>query len=115
MLSLLPERGNLYGAPVVCPFIPAPPGDLVDQLYSRFGNNNFAIHSHLTTIGHGVFPVPSRLFNHSCVPNVAAKYTFCTTEAQNVVMEIIALRDILPDEEAGLHFFRVSCFCSVFF
>ena len=99
LLSLLPERGNFNGAPFFCPITPPPPGDLVDQLYSRFGNNNFAIHSHLTSIGHGIFPVASRLFNHSCVPNVATKYTFC--EAQNVVMEIIALRDILPDEEVG--------------
>jgi len=109
-LSLLPERGNFNGSPVVCPIIPPPPGGLVDQLYSRFGNNNFAIHSHLTTIGHGIFPVASRLFNHSCVPNVAAKYTFRITEAQNVVMEIIALRDILPDEEAG--FFILLNFCA---
>jgi hypothetical protein len=69
-------------------------------MYSRFGNNNFAIHSHLTSIGHGMFPVASRLFNHSCVPNVAAKYIF--HEAQTVVMEIIALRDILPNEEVGV-------------
>ena len=97
LLSLLPERGNFNGAPLFCPIVPPPPGDLVDRLYSRFGNNNFAIHSHLTSIGHGIFPVASRLFNHSCVPNVAAKYIF--REAQNVTMEIIALRDILPDDE----------------
>ena len=105
LLSLLPERGNFNGPPFFCPITPPPPGDLVDQLYSRFGNNNFAIHSHLTSIGHGIFPVASRLFNHSCVPNVAAKYIF--RDAQNVVMEIIALRDLLPDEEVGFCPFRL--------
>lgn len=80
----------------------------MDQLYSRFGNNNFAIHSHLTSIGHGIFPVASRLFNHSCVPNVAAKYIF--HEAQSVVMEIIALRDILPDDEVGFYPLELCAF-----
>jgi hypothetical protein len=110
LLSLLPERGNFNGEPFFCPIIPPPPGDLADQLYSRFGNNNFAIHSHLTSIGHGIFPVASRLFNHSCVPNVAVKYIF--REAQNVIMDIIALRDILPDEEVGLCLLRTLCLCS---
>ena len=112
LLSLLPERGNFNGPLFFCPITPPPPGDLVDQLYSRFGNNNFAIHSHLTSIGHGIFPVASRLFNHSCVPNVAAKYIF--REAQNVVMEIIALRDLLPDEEVGFCPFRLCSSSSAY-
>ena len=104
LLSLLPERGNSNGALAICPaIIPPPPANLVDQLYSRFGNNNFTIHSHLTSVGHGVFPIASRFFNHSCVPNIAPKYTFC--EAQStVIMEIIALRDIQPDDEAWVFF-----------
>ncbi|KAF8073697.1 hypothetical protein FPV67DRAFT_761319 [Lyophyllum atratum] len=70
------------------------------DLYSRFGNNNFAIHSHLTTIGHGVFPLASRLFNHSCSPNAAAKYVF--KPKGGVMMEVVALRDISSDEEICL-------------
>ena len=101
LLSLLPEQRNFNGAPVFCPITPPPPRDLVDQLYSRFGNNNFAIHSHLTSIGHGIFPIASRLFNHSCVPNVAPKYIF--HEDQSVAMEIVALRDILPGEEVRFY------------
>lgn len=71
--------------------------DSVNHLYSRFGNNNFAVHSHLTTIGHGIFPLASRLFNHSCVPNAAAKFIFSPSEP--VTMQVVALRDISPGEE----------------
>ncbi|KAG6820728.1 hypothetical protein H0H93_012781 [Arthromyces matolae] len=83
--------------------IPLPPSmrfstslEYAKSLYSRCGNNNFAIHSHLTTIGHGVFPLASRLFNHSCYPNAAPKYKFTPT---GVVMEVVALREIAQDEE----------------
>jgi len=85
--------------PPICPM--GPNGVLLDgvldELYSRFGNNNFAIHSHLVSIAHGVFPLASRLFNHSCVPNAAAKYIF--TESESVRMEVVALREIQQDEE----------------
>jgi hypothetical protein len=81
------------------PIKPPPPDNLVDKLYSCFGNNNFVIHSHLTGIGHGVFPFTSRLFNHSCMPNAVAKYKF--SRGQSVEMEIVALRDIHPEEEVS--------------
>src|SRR5258708_2664119 len=29
---------------------------VLDELYSRFGNNNFVINSHLVSIAHGIFP-----------------------------------------------------------
>jgi SET and MYND domain-containing protein len=70
---------------------------LVQDVYSRFGNNNFTIHSHLNSIGHGVFPLASRLFNHSCLPNAAPRYVLCP--AQPVLMEVVALRDINIGEE----------------
>ncbi|KAG5648425.1 hypothetical protein DXG03_004999 [Asterophora parasitica] len=69
-------------------------------LYSRFGNNNFAIHSHLTTVGHGIFPLASRLFNHSCSPNAAAKYAFAP--GTPVTMEVVALQNIPPNQEICL-------------
>ncbi|KAF9463041.1 hypothetical protein BDZ94DRAFT_1309149 [Collybia nuda] len=81
----------------VCGFEPPIQPDTVPLLYSRFGNNNFAIHSHLTTIGHGIFPLASRLFNHSCIPNAAARYIF--SAGRPVRMEVIALRNISPDSE----------------
>ncbi|GLB38322.1 putative adenylate-forming reductase, a natural product biosynthesis enzyme that resembles non-ribosomal peptide synthetases, yet serves to modify one substrate, rather than to condense two or more building blocks [Lyophyllum shimeji] len=76
---------------------PAVSRQTAESLHSRFHNNNFAVHSHLTTIGHGIFPLASRLFNHSCYPNAAAKYIFTLAGAVN--MEVVALRDIFPNEE----------------
>ncbi|XP_006462489.1 hypothetical protein AGABI2DRAFT_223832 [Agaricus bisporus var. bisporus H97] len=70
---------------------------LVQDIYSRFGNNNFTIHSHLNSIGHGVFPLASRLFNHSCIPNAAPRYV--QGSAQPVLMEVVALRDTDIGEE----------------
>ncbi|KIK01870.1 hypothetical protein K443DRAFT_678014 [Laccaria amethystina LaAM-08-1] len=96
-LSLLPSPVPDMSVPPVCPISPTPPLDLLRTLYTRFGNNNFAIHSHLTTIGHGVFPLASRLFNHSCVPNAAARYSL--SPSHGLWMEVIAIRDILSGEE----------------
>ena len=99
LLSLLPHPHDSVPTLPVCPLKPTPRPQLLRTLYSRFGNNNFAIHSHLTTIGHGVFPVASRLFNHSCIPNAVAKYVF--SSPQSIVMEVMALRDIFPGEEVN--------------
>lgn len=70
---------------------------ILDDIYSRFGNNNFAIHSHLVSVAHGVFPLASRLFNHSCVPNAAAKYIFAESESPR--MDVVVLRPIKEGEE----------------
>ncbi|KZP33583.1 hypothetical protein FIBSPDRAFT_720739 [Athelia psychrophila] len=70
---------------------------VLDELYSRFGNNNFTVHSHLVSVAHGIFPLASRLFNHSCVPNAAAKYIFTPSEPPR--MEIFALCEIGRGEE----------------
>ena len=67
------------------------------DLYSRFGNNNFVLHSHLVSFGHGIYPLASRLFNHSCVPNAAVCYSL--TQGRPPSMEVIALRKIAVDEE----------------
>lgn len=69
----------------------------LDGLYSRFENNNFTIHSHFKTYAHGIFPLASRLFNHSCMPNAAAKFVIRANE--RVKMEIIALRTIAKGDE----------------
>ncbi|KAJ6508777.1 hypothetical protein C8R45DRAFT_968677 [Mycena sanguinolenta] len=96
--SLLPGPVELPLPPTACS--PRIPESMVREIYSRFGNNNFVIHSHLTTYGHGVFPLASRLFNHSCLPNAAAKYVLSESEVPG--MEIVALRDIAPGEEICL-------------
>ena len=99
-VSLLPGPKTDTPAPPVCVIPSSPTKDLRDELYARFGNNNFAIQSHLYTVGHGIFPNASRFFNHSCVPNAAAKYKF--QQARPVTMEVVALRDIDMGEEVGL-------------
>ncbi|KAF9475654.1 hypothetical protein BDN70DRAFT_883477 [Pholiota conissans] len=100
LMSLLPYSDESIHLPPICPITPPPPDELVRKLYSRFGNNNFAIHSHLTTIAHGIFPQASRLFNHSCTPNSAAKYIFLPNKS--IRMDVIALRDINQGEEICL-------------
>ena len=73
---------------------------LAADLYSRFGNNNFVLHSHLDSYAHGVFPLASRLFNHSCVPTAVCKYVI--TPSEPVRMDVVALCDISEGEEASL-------------
>ena len=95
--------------PPICSIKPTPPQGLLQKLYERFGNNHFAIHSHLNTIGHGIFPQASRLFNHSCLPNSAPK--FVLEPGANIRMEVVALRDIPEGEEVrSLLTTDTSCF-----
>ena len=102
-LSLLPGPAPNAHTPPICT-VPPSTGDILNKLYARFANNNFAIQSHLDTIGHGIFPNASRFFNHSCMPNAAAKYQF--TQAKQVTMEVVALRDISAGEEVNSDFER---------
>ncbi|KAI0269910.1 hypothetical protein BC834DRAFT_922711 [Gloeopeniophorella convolvens] len=67
------------------------------EFYSRFGNNNFIMHSHLISFGHGIYPLASRLFNHSCVPNAAIRYSIM--QGRPPLMEVVALRRISVGEE----------------
>lgn len=97
-LSLLPGPASNTHIPPVCTD-PSSTGDILNDLYTRFGNNNFAIQSHLDTIGHGIFPNASRSFNHSCGPNAAARYQFM--QGKQATMEVVALRDISAGEEVN--------------
>ena len=76
------------------------------DLYSRFGNNNFVLHSHLVSFGHGIYPLASRLFNHSCVPNAAVCYSLM--QGRPPSMQVIALRKIAADEEVCEHYSSVT-------
>ncbi|KAJ7935654.1 hypothetical protein B0H13DRAFT_1949076 [Mycena leptocephala] len=98
IISLLPGPVELPLPPIV--YSSRIAESVVREIYSRFGNNNFVIHSHLTTFGHGIFPLASRLFNHSCLPNAAAKYILSPSNPPK--MEVIALRDIALGEEICL-------------
>ncbi|KAH9891581.1 SET domain-containing protein [Cubamyces lactineus] len=81
--------------PRVAPFTEL--STLARELYSRFGNNNFVLHSHLNSYAHGIFPLASRLFNHCCVPNAACKYIIRPGKA--VLMHVVALQDIREGDE----------------
>jgi hypothetical protein len=51
--ALLP--GPPAPVPPVCP----PAAATAKTYHARFGNNNFVVHSHLTSVAHGVFPLAS--------------------------------------------------------
>lgn len=78
--------------------------DVLDRLYSRFGNNNFMIHSHLTSVGCGVFPLASRLFNHSCSPNAVVAYAF---GRDAVEMHVRSIGDIKTGDEVVIDVFAL--------
>jgi hypothetical protein len=105
IISLLPGPVELALPPIV--YSSRIAESVVREMYSRFGNNNFVIHSHLTTFGHGIFPLASRLFNHSCLPNAAAKYILSPSNPPK--MEVIAIRDIALGEEVGNKTVFVTC------
>ncbi|EIW59441.1 SET domain-containing protein [Trametes versicolor FP-101664 SS1] len=92
-------RADVFELPLCLPkgALPSESLSLAKELYGRFGNNNFALHSHLNAYAHGVFPLASRLFNHSCIPNAACKYIIRASEP--VAMQVVALRDIAEGEE----------------
>lgn len=98
-LSLLGHDNHPAPPPVACR--PGHNSPSPSELYSRFGRNNFVVHSHLSPIAHGIFPVASRLFNHSCTPNAAAKYVF-GQDKPGVRMVVVALRNISRNEEVGI-------------
>ncbi|KAJ3980674.1 hypothetical protein F5890DRAFT_655974 [Lentinula detonsa] len=83
-------------APPICPKHSFP-AEVIQELYSRFENNNFSIHSHFKTYAHGIFPIASRLFNHSCMPNAAVK--FILRVHKPVKLEVVALRAISKGDE----------------
>ncbi|KAF8890645.1 hypothetical protein BD779DRAFT_1643693 [Infundibulicybe gibba] len=71
-------------------------GDLVD-LISRFTTNTFTLTTPtLTPIGSSISPLIA-LINHSCIPNAAV--VFPGKPASGSVMQVTALREILPGEE----------------
>ncbi|CAL1713172.1 unnamed protein product [Somion occarium] len=92
--SLPPLAGN---DPLVTSKSADVPQHIARECFSRFGNNNFVLHSHLNTFAHGVYPLASRLFNHSCIPNCVVKYRI--TRGEPVKMEIVSLHEIAAGEE----------------
>ena len=98
--SLIPSQNQVKRLPICAGSLTkALSPNLVEALHSRFCNNNFVIHSHLYSIGHGIFPLASRLFNHSCKPNAVTIYDFF--EGTGVSMKVKALRDIPENDEVS--------------
>lgn len=73
--------------------------------WKRFGPNNFVLHSFAAlnngvtegaAYAHGVFPLASRLFNHSCSPKAWPAFVVRNKE---LCMEVRALVDIPSGEE----------------
>ncbi|TDL22238.1 SET domain-containing protein [Rickenella mellea] len=97
-LSLLPHNPSTAVHPPICAFSGkrTPTAEFVNHLFERFENNNFVIHSHLVSTGHGIFPLASRLFNHSCAPNAVVAFI---SENCNVSMIVRPLRVINEGEE----------------
>jgi len=76
-------------------------------LSARFANNNFALHSsRMDVFGHGVFPLASRAFNHSCAPNAVPIYQVSANHA-DVEMKVVALRKIPEGEEVTISIARL--------
>ncbi|KAG6860720.1 hypothetical protein C0995_008163 [Termitomyces sp. Mi166 len=76
------------------------PKDLVD-IISRFITNTFSVTTPtLTPIGASVSPIVA-LINHSCEPNVVVVFprSSASSPALEPLMQIIALRNIEPNEE----------------
>ncbi|KZO97035.1 hypothetical protein CALVIDRAFT_597766 [Calocera viscosa TUFC12733] len=72
-------------------------------LASRFHNNNFGCWtSDMEPLADGIFPVASRLFNHSCRPNCVVIYEI--TEEKGLVMELKAIRPIAKGEEVTISY-----------
>ena len=90
--SLIPSQNQVKCLPIRAGSLTkALSSNLVEALHSRFCNNNFIIHSHLYSIGHGIFPLASGLFDHSCKPNAVTVYDF--SEGTGISMKVKALRD----------------------
>jgi hypothetical protein len=99
--SLLPAIAKPAPLPLLLPKNSVLKNEDLYIIHNRFSNNNFVLHSHLTSYAHGVYPLASRIFNHSCLPNAAVKYLISTGSPPT--MEIVALRDIRSGEEV--------CYC----
>ncbi|KAF8527442.1 SET domain-containing protein [Hysterangium stoloniferum] len=97
LLSLLPAKQTSDILPNF-PMNGLVPESLIAYLACRFANNNFTIHtSWMDVFAHGVFPVASRLFNHSCVPSAVPVYKI--QDASTIQMDVKLLRDLNPGDE----------------
>ncbi|KIO25618.1 hypothetical protein M407DRAFT_24996 [Tulasnella calospora MUT 4182] len=98
LLTLQPaERISSPPLPLQSSLLSATPKAAIDHLFSTIQNNHFSVSStSLHPIAHAIFPLASRAFNHSCLPNAAPSYRY---ENGAVWQDVRALSDIAVDEE----------------
>ena len=72
---------------------------ILRKIYTRFENNNFVIHRQLKAIAHGIFPLASRLFNHSCAPNAMDIFV---RQGNSIDIQIRTIRSVCKDEEVSV-------------
>lgn len=102
LLSLLPKAADESSLAACSIPLPRTNANLALYLSRRFANNNFTIHcSRLNTFAHGVFPLASRFFNHSCFPSAVAVYT-STGDHEGIEMHVKLIRDLNPDDEVTI-------------
>ncbi|KAI0057828.1 SET domain-containing protein [Artomyces pyxidatus] len=97
LFALMPSKSLPSSLPSIPITLPAASRSRYEEVYHRFANNNFILHSHLVSFGHGIYPLASRLFNHSCTPNAVVRYVIAREKP--VQMQVVALRDIREEEE----------------
>ncbi|KAF8582811.1 hypothetical protein K439DRAFT_119131 [Ramaria rubella] len=99
-LSLLPS-GDEKSVISKLPLANTIPDELIRFLSCRFANNNFTIHTfRMDVFAHGVFPLASRSFNHSCVPSAVPVYNIMMpSHSTSITMEIKSICAMRPGEE----------------
>ncbi|KAG8951727.1 hypothetical protein FRC04_005748 [Tulasnella sp. 424] len=96
------ERISSPPLPLQSNLLNATPKAALDHLFSTIQNNHFSVLSlYLHPIAHAIFPLASRAFNHSCLPNATASYRY---ENGSVWQDIRALRDIEANEEITISY-----------
>ncbi|KIJ54416.1 hypothetical protein M422DRAFT_775528 [Sphaerobolus stellatus SS14] len=99
LLTLLPAEGHTDSVMSDLSVFGLKGGPIAKHLTCRFANNNFAMHSsRMDVFGHGIFPLASRAFNHSCYPNAVPIYRVTSNRA-GAEMNVVTLRNISKWEE----------------
>lgn len=102
-LFSLSSTSSAAGHPPLPPISSAilPSTKTIDHLFSSIGSNHWVVTStYLHSIANAVFPLASRSFNHSCVPNASPSYRM---ETGQLGMDVRALGPIARDEEVSVH------------
>ncbi|KAG8957467.1 hypothetical protein FRC00_003937, partial [Tulasnella sp. 408] len=96
------ERISSPPLPLQPNLLAATPKAAIDHLFSSIQNNHFSVvTTYLHPVAHAIFPLASRAFNHSCLPNASPSYRY---EKGLIWQDVRALRDIEVDEEITISY-----------